>query len=220
MKDRPSHPSCKNYVNRRMLESKDNQKRCVMFTREEIKRNLLGCLEVALFMPIAKQRFGNSYDEAVRSFIIPIVLFPLSLAAVYLFPADTMHGASQNTIALLYALRMVTAWGLFLAAVYYIVREFDRRDLFYKFIIATNWINIPAAVVFIPVGWMLMSGAYTWQELYPFMVCLMLYTYAFTAFMVAHVLRVPWEMAGFITFIGVLINDHTAQFMQWIGDKL
>jgi hypothetical protein len=191
-----------------------------MFTREEIRRNLLGCLEVALFMPIARQRFGNSYDEAVRSFIIPILLFPLSLAAVYLFPADYMNGAAPNTIALLYTLRMVSTWALFIAAVYLIVQQIDRRELFYKFIIANNWLNVPATAVFVPVGWMLMSGMYSWQELYPFMVCLMLYTYAFTAFMVAYVLRVPWELAGFITFVGICINDNTAQIMQWITDRL
>lgn len=191
-----------------------------MFTREELKRNLLGCVEVALFMSVARQRFGNSYDEAVRSFIIPILLFPLSLAAVYLYPQPELAGASPNTIALLYSLRMATSWALFLSAVYMIVREIDRRDLFYKFIIASNWITLPATVVFVPVGWMLMSGAYTWAELYPFMVCLMIYSYAFTAFMVAYVLRVPWELAGFITFIGVLINDNTLDIVHWVTGRL
>lgn len=191
-----------------------------MFTKEELKRNLLGCLEIALFMPIARQRFGNSYDEAVRSFVIPILLFPLSLAAVYAYPADAVAGADPNTIALLYSLRMAASWMLFMAAVYMIVREIDRRDLFYKFIIANNWITLPATLVFVPVGWMLMSGAYSWQELYPFMACLMLYSYGFTAFMVAYILRVPWELAGFITFIGVMVNDNTLQFVHWMTDKL
>lgn len=190
-----------------------------MFTKEELKRNLLGCLEVALFMPIARQRFGSSYDEAVRSFIIPILLFPLSLAAVYLFPQQALPGASPNTIALLYSLRMAVSWALFLSAVYMIVREIDRRDLFYKFIIATNWITLPATVIFVPVGWMLMSGTYSWQELYPFMACLMLYSYAFTAFMVAQVLRVPWELAGFITFIGVCIDNNSFEIIHWIGER-
>lgn len=191
-----------------------------MFTNDELKRNLLGCLEVALFMPIARQRFGDTYDEAVRSFIIPILLFPLSLAAVYLYPEQPLAGASQNTIALLYSLRLATSWALFLSAVYLIVREIDRRDLFYKFIIATNWITLPATIIFVPVGWMLMSGSYGWQELYPFMVCLMLYSYAFTAFMVAQVLRVPWELAGFITFIGICINDNSFEIIHWVGERL
>ncbi len=191
-----------------------------MFPKEELRRNLIGCLEVALFMPIAKQRFGDTYDEAVRSFIIPILLFPLSLASVYLFPQQPLAAASQNTIALLYSLRMATCWALFLSAVYLIVREIDRRDLFYKFIIASNWITLPATIVFMPVGWMLMSGVYGWAELYPFMACLMLYSYAFTAFMVANVLRVPWELAGFITFIGVCIDQNSMEILHWIEGQV
>lgn len=191
-----------------------------MFSRDEIKRNLLGCIEVALFMPIARQRFGTSYDEAVRSFIIPILLFPLSLAAVYMYPQPAVAATSPNTIALLYSLRMAASWALFMAAVYIILNEFDRRELMYKFIIANNWITLPATLVFVPVGWMLMSGAYEWADLYPFMLCLMLYSYAFTAFMVAHVLRVPWELAGFITLVGIIVNDNTLELVHWFTDKL
>lgn len=191
-----------------------------MFSREEIKRNMLGCLEIALFMPVAQQRFANNYDEAIKSFIIPILLFPVSLALVYFYPADDMGAASANTIALLYSLRMAASWALFILAVYIIAREIDRRDLFYKFIIANNWITLPATVVFLPVGMMLMGGHYSWAELYPFMVCLMLYSYAFTAFMVAHILRVPWELAGFITFIGVFVNDQTLDVTRWLTAQL
>jgi hypothetical protein len=55
-----------------------------MFTKTEIKRNLVGGLEVALFMPTAKRWFGDGVEEAVRSFTIPILLLPVSLLMVYL----------------------------------------------------------------------------------------------------------------------------------------
>ena len=51
-------------------------------------------------------------------------------------------------------------------------------------------------------------------------VCLMLYTYAFTGFMAAYVLRIPWELAGFIVFLGMCINDTTLDILYWVGDKL
>lgn len=191
-----------------------------MFTKEEIKRNLLGGLEVALFMPVARKRFGTSYDEAVRSFIVPILFFPLTLLAVYLYPAPSIANHSANTIALMYSLRMAATWFMFFGAVYWISRETGRREHFYQFIIASNWLTIPATFVFAPVAWMLFAGTHTWQELAPFMMCLMLYTYAFTAFMATYVLRVPWELAGFIVFIGIGVNDNTLQILHWIGSVL
>jgi hypothetical protein len=188
-----------------------------MFTKAEIKRNLLGALEVALFMPVARKRFGTTYDEAVRSFIIPILLFPASLALVYLYPAHGLEHSSANTIALMYSLRMAASWFMFFGSVYWIARETGRRDHFYQFVIASNWLSVPATVVFLPVLWMLFNGTHTMAELYPFMVCVMYYTYAFTAFMAAHVLRIPWELAGFIVFIGVAVDNSTQHVLNFFG---
>lgn len=186
----------------------------------EIKRNLLGSLEVALFMPVARTRFGDTRDEAIRSFIVPILLFPLTLMAVYMFPQAELAGNSGHTIALLYSLRMAAMWGIFFGAVYWITKEIDRKKHFYQFVIATNWLTVPSTIVFLPVAWMLLSGIHTWQELYPFMICLMLYTYAFTAFMAAYILRVPWELAGFVVILGMCVNDSTMDILNWFGDKL
>ncbi len=187
---------------------------------QEIKRSLLGVLETALFMPNARARFGDTKDEAIRSFLVPVLLFPLTLMAVYLAPHSSVGGGSAHMIALLYGLRMAAVWSLFFGAVYWIARGVDREKHFYQFVIASNWLAVPATAVFIPVAWMLLSGTHTWDELYPFMVCLILYTYAFTGYMAAHVLRIPWELAGFIVFVGTCVNDGTLDLLYWVGDKL
>ena len=57
-----------------------------MFKKEEWKRNLLGSLEVALLMPVARTRFGNNAEGAIRSFFIPLLLLPMTLVTVYVFP--------------------------------------------------------------------------------------------------------------------------------------
>ncbi len=191
-----------------------------MFTKQEIKRNLLGCLEVALFMPQARNRFGNTYEEALRSFIVPILAFPITLFFVYLYPKPELADASNNTIALLYSLKLAASWALFLGAVYLIISQFGRKEHFCQFVIANNWLSVPAAVVFLPVAWILISGGRTWEEIYPLLVCLMIYAYSFTAFMAACVLRIPWELAGFITMISFLINNYTSDVLTAVGSAL
>ena len=191
-----------------------------MFTKDEIKRNLLGGLEIALFMPVARTRFGTNYDEALRSFFIPVILFPLTLLGVYLCPKPDLAGASVNMIALLYSLRMAATWALFLGSVYWITGHVGRREHFSQFVIAINWLQVPATVVFLPFLWMMLTGGHTWGELYPAIICVMVYTYAFTAFMAAWVLRIPWELAGFITMISFLINDYTGDILHMVGSNL
>lgn len=189
----------------------------MFFSKAELKRNLLGGLEIALLMPVGAKRFGNTYDEAIRSFIIPILLFPLTLAALFYFPVAEVSGASKNTITLLFSLRLAFSWAIFFGLIYWLMRHVDHLDNFYRFVVATNWLSVPATVVFIPVAMMLLSGNFTWEQLYPFMMFLVFYTYAFTAFMAVHVLIIPWELAGFIAFVLMTVENSTMDIVKWIG---
>lgn len=189
----------------------------MFFSKAELKRNLLGGLEIALLMPAGAKRFGNTYDEAIRSFIIPILLFPLTLAALFFYPVIEASGASKNTIILLFSLRLAFSWVMFFGIIYWLMRHVDHLDNFYRFVVATNWLSIPATVVFIPVALMLLSGNFTWEQLYPFMMFLVFYTYAFTAFMAVHVLIIPWELAGFIAFVLMTVENSTMDIVKWVG---
>lgn len=186
----------------------------------ECKRNLLGSLEVALFMRMGRDRFGDSTGEAIRSFAVPILLFPLTVATVMMYPEAGIENGSANTIALLYSLRLAFIWLFFFGSVYLITKEIDRKQYFCRFVTVSNWITVPSTLVFLPVAYMLLSGTHTWDELYPFMVCIILYTYAYTAFMATYVLRVPWELSGFIVFVGMAISNSTMDIMSWFGDML
>ena len=81
-------------------------------------------------MPSARTRFGNTLDEALRSFIIPLVLLPVTLLAVYLSPRPELADHSANVIALLYVLRLFASWAMFLGAVYLLARNVDRNEYF------------------------------------------------------------------------------------------
>ncbi|HEY8191215.1 MAG TPA: hypothetical protein VIG74_02230, partial [Alphaproteobacteria bacterium] len=117
------------------------------FTREEIRRNLLGSLEVALFVTSARSRFGSTPDEALRSFIIPVILLPVTLFAVYLSPRPELADQSANIIALLYVLRLFASWVMFLGSVYLLARNVDRNEYFCQFVTAANWLAVPATAI-------------------------------------------------------------------------
>lgn len=192
----------------------------ISFTKEETRRNLLGCLEVVLFMPEARNRFGKNADEAIRSFLIPTLLLPATLLMLCLFPHPELANSSVNAVAILYSLRMIATWALFLGSVYWVAKTINRKEYFCQFVIATNWLTIPATLVYIPAAWLLLGGVCSWEELYPFTVSLTIYTYVFTAFMAAYVLRVPWELAGFIAAISFIVDDYTSDLVTFVSDKL
>ncbi|MCB9989657.1 MAG: hypothetical protein H6868_10065 [Rhodospirillales bacterium] len=188
-----------------------------MYSRKEWKNNLLGSLEIALLMRNFRDRFESTPENAVKSFAIPAILFPLAMMVVFVFPNPYFADDTAKAISFLYAFRLMISWGLFLGAVYWISRHIDRREHFLQFVIAYNWLSLAAAVMFAPIAWLVVSGAYSYQEMYPLAMCVVIYTYYCTAFIANATLRIPWELAGFVTMICYAVNTHTLDVLHWIG---
>jgi hypothetical protein len=109
---------------------------------------------------------------------------------------------------------------LFFGFVYWITKEIGRVEHFYKFVIAANWITIPSTILFLPVIYLIHSGAYSWDELQPLTLTLLGYMYLFTAHMAARVLKAPWEIGGFIVIVSMIVDDSTADILYWVSDKI
>jgi len=191
-----------------------------MFQGSEIRRNLLGCLEIALFMPQAGTRFGNSYDEMIRSFYIPVFCFPVILFFFYTLMPGELTDESHTVISMIYSLRFAISLGVFLGFVYFLASKIERKDHFYRFVIANNWLSLPTAVILIPLLAMMIGDGHTIQEVKALSIILVFYTYAFTAFMTACVLRVPIELAGFVSFIAFTIDTSSQDLLGWVGSML
>ena len=183
---------------------------------KSIKNNLLGCLETALFMRGAEKRFCTSKEAMKKSFIIPLALLPLTLITVFsAHPGGALDKTSMQFLAVIYSLRLFVYLGLFLAFVYSMARTMDKLDDFYRFATANNWIAIPAALLITPLLIAFMNGHYAWAEVYPLIVFITLYSYAYTAFMAMHVMRIPMELACFIAIAGMAIHQTSLGVLKW-----
>ena len=189
--------------------------------KKEIGRNLLGSLEAALFMPFIEKRFGNDYDEALRSFYIPLFLFPFALLGLFLFsPLYASASTSENTITMLYSLRYAGSIGIFLALVYLIAVNIDRKEHFCQFVIAYNWLAVPSTVIILPILGLIYAGSYTPAQLLPFLVCMMIYSYAFTAFIAMRIFRIPMELGLFVAFISMAVNNGSHKVLDWVAQLI
>lgn len=192
-----------------------------MLMKQITKNHLLGCVDTLLFMPQAGQRFSNSYNYMLGSFVIPVLFFPLMLLTVLLYPQPEMAEQSQNTISLIYTLRFTIALGIFLGFVYFLSRKTDRTDHFFRFVTANNWLTVPSVILSLPVAIMMSSAdPVVAQQGYVLSYILLIYTFAFTAFIAACTLRIPIELAGFVAIIGFQINNSSYEIIDWIGTVL
>ena len=184
-----------------------------MFSKDEIFRKLLGCFEVLLFMPRGVNRFEGSKEQAIKSFIVPIVLLPLMLIVmVALSP-----GYSWNLLIVIHLVRTVVTIALGLMAVYFLTVQFKRSEYFYKFLNVSNWFNVSnVALTFPIIGALLLGYDMTIMESYAIFVTILSVVYM--AFMVSHVFRLPWELGSFIAIVCLAIDQNIFGVALYVRD--
>ncbi len=186
-----------------------------MFTSKEVKQNTIGSLEVMLFMPAGVERFDDSKSAGLRSFLIPILLFPFS---IFVWLADS----SEAPVALVLALNITASLLgiiLFLAIVYWISKQYERDEHFWKFVNVNNWLAIPGFLLASPLVFLIAVGGdlEAWNSYFVFILIL---KYIYTGFVVTYVFRLPWEMAGFVAVLSFAIAYNLVQAVDYLQTYL
>ncbi len=192
-----------------------------LFTSQEIRQNLLGCLEIALFMPKGSERFAADKEAMTRSFLIPLLFLPISIAVVLSAHPGALDAGSMQVMGGIYAMRLFVYLGAYLALIFAMTKVLnesaeDHLQDFYRFATANNWLTIPAAMLMAPLVLSYMSGNHEWGDIYPLMVFIALYSYAYTAFMAARVLRIPMELAVFVSVAGMAIHQTSLDVIKQV----
>lgn len=182
-----------------------------------IQRNLLGCLEMMLFMPAGKARFSADKSDALRSFATYLLSFPLAIAIAFYTPIAGKLGQTLDSVAILYALNMILSTAAVFGVTYMLARYAGKQENFFQFVNAFNWLVLPNLLAVVPIIYLVTSGQHSWEETRPLFFILSLYGSACMGFMVTHTLRVPWQLGGAVAIAGMLIGDLSFQTMTWIG---
>ena len=186
-----------------------------MVTQQEFKQNLLGCFEIFLFMPKGLGRFDVTPEKAIKSFFIPLALMPFILAIIVGLSEDF----SPSLVISLNVLRMAFSFLLFLSAVYFLTKQFDRQQHFYRFLMVSNWLNINGLVLVSPILIGIAMGVPSGDfEVYA--VFIEIVSYVYSAFVITHCFRLPWEMGGFIAIVGMAINQNMFDLSNYARDML
>ena len=121
----------------------------------------------------------------------------------------------MNILIAIYSLRLVIYLAAFLGLAYVVAKKMDKLKSFYQFATANNWLMLPAIVLtIIPVAGMT-AGYYSWADIQPLIIMTTFYSAACTAFMITHVMRVPWELAGFAAITGLAIHQTSLDMIKW-----
>ncbi len=184
-----------------------------MFSRDEMLRKLLGCFEVFLFMPRGVDRFEGTREQAIKSFVVPIVLLPFTMIVMVALSS----GYSWNLLIAVHFVRIVITFALAIAAVYFLVKQFNRGEYFYKFLNVSNWFNVPAVALTLPIIGALMMG-YDMSVMESYAVFVTILGVVYMAFMVSYVFRLPWEIGGFVAIVCLAIDQNLFGVALYVRD--
>lgn len=175
-----------------------------MFTRQELKQNLAGCLEIMIFMRQGIERFQSvSRVDAIKSFLIPVMLFP------FVFMALVMTSKEGHTIPFIISVhffRIVIGAMIYFTIVYFLSKQLDRQQHFYRFLVIVNWICLFDIIFISPILLYIFTGADV-TSVEPYAVFITLLGYVYAAFIITHSFRVPWEMGGFVAIVGLAVDE-------------
>lgn len=181
-----------------------------------IRKHLLGCLEVALFLPNGVKRFSDDNKSVLYSFAIPFLVLPLTLVIKYLLPTSGAEMPSLNAMTMLAVLRTAMIFLFFFGAVYGLAKHVDRLNHFKCFLVGTNWMCLFEAFLIIPLLVFYAQGTITLETLYALSVCIMIYTVAYTAYLATTAMRIPLELGGSIAIFGMMVNEMTGDLSSWV----
>ena len=193
-----------------------------MLPRGEIWKNLLATLEIALFMRQGPARFGHSFDEMLRSWLIIFITMPVGFVCVaFMAPTNPVLADLPVTLnCFLFFVQALVSTGLAFLVIWMFTRQYKKTEYFLTTITALNWIGVIPTLLYFPLVIGLVSGHLTWDETRVVTIFFAFYGLLYTAFTITHVMRIPWQMGGFLTIVAFAINETTLDAMYWTAEKL
>jgi len=183
------------------------------------KNHLLGCFEIALFMKEGFLRFDDSQKSFLQSFWVLGLNIPLLLLAIpFIYAAkEELQSDSMTFIAILFILKFVIFYAIGFIFIYYLCRFMKRSEHFKQYVTISNWSALIGIIAFIPLLALLHFTQKSYDDLYYAIIILSLYSYCYSAFIIRHVIKIPWELAIFITICFLAINETGFDLLYWIS---
>lgn len=180
---------------------------------------LRGALELALFMGQGLDFFSNDKREMLRSFVIPVLLFPLTLLTVYVAQRPEIAGTDFGIVMVLYLVRACLTMAMVIGLYYGVGRALDRHKDFFKFLTVSNWLALLEAFISLPILYLFVNNT-EWPTIYTLLIMLSLYGYALIAFLFRNIYRLSWELSIALAIVVLAINNISLEVLFTISQAL
>jgi len=171
----------------------------------DLRNHLRGCLEVPVFLAQGVERFSGTKQAFLKSFLITLLLIPLTVPIAALNPDYANLSIFSIFVAVVYRTLIATAF--LLGTIWMLCFYLDRKDRFYQFGTAYNWLGLSIYVLVLPFYVIVATGMFTWPEMMNLLIFIMLYSYVILGFMAKHVLKMNLFGALGVAILGMACDE-------------
>ncbi|HNQ91691.1 MAG TPA: hypothetical protein PKI93_02045 [Alphaproteobacteria bacterium] len=172
---------------------------------QSVKSALWGCLEIPLFMKIGTTRFENTKQATLSSFLIPFLILIPTAEIAHINPEFT--DKSYTWLFGSFALLFLISASAFFSASYVAMWALEKRDVFYAYINAFNWMNVSSFAINLPFYLLVYAGFYEFKEMFNLFIFFVLLICAYQAYFITHILKINWMLGTAMSIMGMLSED-------------
>jgi hypothetical protein len=182
--------------------------------RHEIKEALWGCVEIPLFLKKGATRFTGTIGAFKRSLLVPALIIPL-IVTIIPNPPEYADRSTEWTFGYV-TLAVLLSTFVYLAAMYLFKSHTVTNEQFLKFATGYNWLSLSGFVIQIPLMLLAILGIYEWDDIHVVMLLPMLYSYAYLAYMITHVLKMDWYLGFAFAMLDLLIGEIMYNISEYV----
>ena len=177
--------------------------------KQTLKHSAIGAFETVIMMPTVLEHFTPRKEDALRSFIFPLLLYPLALLSF------SMRNHTHDPGAL--GLHALTVWGgmfFFYAIMFYVAEWRGKQAYFWQYMNMANAQCIASAVLLSPVFLMIFNRADDGPFFDQYWIFFIFANTVLGAFIIAKALRLNWYLGGFFAILNLYISDIGGRIVQ------
>jgi hypothetical protein len=185
-------------------------------TVEQAARVLRGLGRLLLLNPLGFKEFENTPEEALRSFKAALFLAPVFViyATMDRFGGEEVSG-SLAAFAFLKAAHYVIGWTLFPVVMEGISHLLGRRQVYFRWLAAYNWIQVPIMLAYLPVAVASLLGAGGPGGPVAFLdLALFLGMATYLGFLARHGLGLPLSSAVAVVVLDLILTQTSAAMVH------
>lgn len=185
----------------------------------DFKNKMVGAFGLLMLFSDGLKKFSGTKQAAVRSLLIPLLMFPVSLWFSTIYPPKGMEKGYGIDVILTYVTAHTAISFLFATiSVYIIAHLLKCREKFWLYLEASNWTGLAFALVTLPFAAMAAYEVFPREEMDRIIAIITMYSYAVTACIVWKSFQTFWQIAGATAILTLFMTQETSHLLYYMLD--